>query len=142
MMSKVGVLVAISLIMTVGVYGLVAGIVKLDDLGLHLQQKSSAALKAIGNGLLVAAPKLMKTLAIVGTAAMFMVGGGILVHGIGAMHHIVESAQHGAAAVPGVGALLGWATPVLINAVAGLIAGGLVLLVVTGATRLFKRKAA
>ena len=141
-LTKIGVLVAIAIVMTVGVYGLVAGIVKIDDLGLHLKETSSKVLQAIGGFLLVAAPKLMRLLTIVGTAAMFMVGGGILVHGIGAMHHIVESAQQAAAAVPGVGALLGWATPVLINAVAGLIAGGLVLLVVTGATRLFKRKAA
>ena len=139
MMSKVGVLVAISMIMTVGVYGLVAGIVKLDDLGLHLQQKSSAALKAIGNGLLVAAPKLMKTLAIVGTAAMFMVGGGILVHGVPALHHVVEAAAHAAGTVPVLGGVLAAITPTLIDAVAGVVAGGLVLLGVTGVTKLFKR---
>ena len=136
--SKVGVLVAISLIMTIGVYGLVAGIVKLDDLGLHLQQKSSAALKGIGNMLLVAAPKLMKTLAIVGTAAMFMVGGGILVHGVPMLHHMQEGITTWAATAPG-GAVLGTVLSTLFDAVVGLVVGALVVAMVTGATRMFKR---
>ena len=135
MMSKVGVLVAISLIMTVGVYGLVAGIVKLDDLGLHLQQKSSAALKAIGNGLLVAAPKLMKTLAIVGTAAMFMVGGGILVHGVPMLHHTQESIIAMSAGVPGGGVI----ASTLFDAVVGLLVGALIVVVVTPLMKMFKR---
>ena len=139
--SKVGVLVAISLIMTIGVYGLVAGIVKLDDLGLHLQQKSSAALKGIGNMLLVAAPKLMKTLAIVGTAAMFMVGGGILVHGVPMLHHMQEGITTWAATAPG-GAVLGTVLSTLFDAVVGLVVGALVVAMVTGATRMFKRKPA
>jgi predicted DNA repair protein MutK len=138
LLSKVGVLVAIAIIMTIGVYGLVAGIVKLDDLGLHLQQKSSAALKTIGNMLLIAAPKLMKTLAIVGTAAMFMVGGGILVHGLPALHHMQEAVSAWAAAVPGGGAV----ASTLFDAIVGLAAGALVVVAVTGASRLFKRKAA
>jgi predicted DNA repair protein MutK len=139
-LTKIGVLVAIAIIMTVGVYGLVAGIVKIDDLGLHLKETSSKVLQGIGGFLLLAAPKLMRLLTIVGTAAMFMVGGSILVHGVPAMHHVVESAQHAAAAVPGIGGVLGAITPTLIDAVAGLIAGALVLLVVTVATRMFKRK--
>jgi predicted DNA repair protein MutK len=138
LLSKVGVLVAIAIIMTIGVYGLVAGIVKLDDLGLHLQQKSSAALKSIGNVLLIAAPKLMKTLAVVGTAAMFMVGGGILVHGLPALHHMQEAVSAWAAAVPGGGAV----ASTLFDAIVGLAAGALVVVAVTGASRLFKRKAA
>ena len=139
--SKVGVLVAISLIMTIGVYGLVAGIVKLDDLGLHLQQKGSAALKGIGNMLLIAAPKLMKTLAIVGTAAMFMVGGGILVHGVPMLHHMQEGITTWAATAPG-GSVLGTVLSTLFDAVVGLAVGALVVAVVTGATRMFKRKPA
>jgi predicted DNA repair protein MutK len=138
LLSKVGVLVAIAIIMTVGVYGLVAGIVKLDDLGLHLQQKSSAALKGIGNVLLIAAPMLMKTLAIVGTAAMFMVGGGILVHGLPALHHMQEAASALAGSVPGGGVI----ASTLFDAVVGVLAGALVVLVVTAGARLFKRKAA
>jgi predicted DNA repair protein MutK len=138
LMSKVGVLVAIAIIMTVGVYGLVAGIVKLDDLGLHLQQKSSAALQGIGKLLLLTAPKLMKTLAVVGTAAMFMVGGGILVHGVAPLHHLQEAVAASAAVVPGGGVI----ASTLFDAVVGLVAGALVVVVVTVATRLFKPKAA
>ncbi len=138
LMSKVGVLVAIAIIMTVGVYGLVAGIVKLDDLGLHLQQKSSTALQGIGKLLLLTAPKLMKTLAVVGTAAMFMVGGGILVHGVAPLHHLQEAVAASAAVVPGGGVI----ASTLFDAVVGLVAGALVVVVVTVATRLFKGKAA
>jgi predicted DNA repair protein MutK len=80
--KQASVVVAIAVIMTVGVYGLVAGIVKLDDLGLYLLQKKQSVSQAMGRGILWFAPKLMKTLSIVGTAAMFMVGGGILMHGL------------------------------------------------------------
>ena len=133
--SKVGVLVAIALIMTVGVYGLVAGIVKLDDLGLHWQQKSNTALQGMGKMLLIAAPMLMKTLAIVGTAAMFMVGGGILVHGTPFLHHMQESIVAMAAGVPGAGVV----ASTLFDAVVGLVAGALVVVVVTLASKMFKR---
>jgi predicted DNA repair protein MutK len=139
-MQQVGVLTAIAVIMTVGVYGLVAGIVKLDDLGLHLSQTRLGAMRALGRGLLAAAPKIMKTLTVVGTAAMFMVGGGILMHGIPPAHHFVESATQAAAALPGVGGVLAALTPTLINAFGGLVAGAIVLLAVTGASKLFKRK--
>ncbi len=138
--SKIGVLVAIALIMTIGVYGLVAGIVKLDDLGLHLKQKSNAALQGIGKLLLLAAPKLMKTLAIVGTAAMFMVGGGILVHGFPPLHHLQEAATAWGATLPG-GAVMAPVVSTLLDAVVGLVAGALIVVVVTIATRIFKRKA-
>ena len=133
--SKVGVLVAIALIMTVGVYGLVAGIVKLDDLGLHWQKKSNTALQSMGKMLLVAAPLLMKTLAIVGTAAMFMVGGGILVHGVPFLHHTQEAIVAMAAGVPGAGVV----ASTLFDAVVGLVVGALVVVVVTLATKMFKR---
>ena len=139
-MQQVVVLSAIGVVMTVGVYGLVAGIVKLDDLGLHLSQTGSAAMRALGRGLLAAAPKIMKTLTVVGTAAMFMVGGSILVHGVHAAHAPIESAVHAAGMVPVVGGLLAAITPTVIDAVAGLVAGAVVLLAVTGITRLFKRK--
>jgi predicted DNA repair protein MutK len=120
--ERVSVLVGISLIMTLGVYGLVAGIVKLDDLGLYLTQKASAAQQAMGRGILAFAPKLMKTLSVVGTAAMFLVGGGILLHGIPALGHAVEHFAEG----------LGWAGAIVSNlagGVAGLIAGAAVVLV-------------
>uniref|UniRef100_UPI002FE06ED8 DUF808 domain-containing protein n=1 Tax=Noviherbaspirillum sp. TaxID=1926288 RepID=UPI002FE06ED8 len=97
--QQVTVLAGIGLIMTVGVYGLVAGIVKLDDGGLYLTMKKgeggwSALQRRIGRGILVAAPYLMKSLSILGTAAMFMVGGGILTHGISVAHEFIEHVAH------------------------------------------------
>ena len=125
-LQQVAVLVGIAVLMTVGVYGLVGGIVKLDDLGLWLSGKASSAAQALGRGLLAAAPWLMKALSVAGTAAMFLVGGGILVHGIGPLHHAIE----GAGAAVAQGALGGvWqalATNAL-NAVAGIAAGAVVL---------------
>jgi predicted DNA repair protein MutK len=138
--QQVAVLVAIALVMTVGVYGLVAGIVKLDDAGLYLSRFSNGALKLLGNALLAGAPMLMKALSVLGTIAMFMVGGGILMHGVPALHHLVDTAAAAAATVPGVGGVLKAVTPTLIDALAGLIAGALALVVVTFATRMFKRK--
>jgi len=94
---QLGVLVAVALMMTVGVYGLVAAIVRLDDLGLALALRGSRGVRAIGRGILAAAPWLLRGLSIVGTAAMFLVGGGIIAHGIPAIHAITSSfAGHGA----------------------------------------------
>jgi len=124
--QQVAVLSSIALIMTVGVYGLVAGIVKLDDLGLWLNSKTSSVARAIGSGILRAAPWLMKGLSIAGTAAMFLVGGGILVHGVPAVHHWVEAAGAASAQWP-VGPLWEVLVPNLLNAVVGIVAGGLVL---------------
>lgn len=136
--NQFAVLVGISLIMTVGVYGLVAGIVKLDDAGLYLSQKTSAAARAFGRGLLVVAPWLMKTLSVVGTAAMFMVGGSILTHGVPVLHHAIQSATQAAAGVPAVGGVLAALTPTLLDALVGIVAGGLVLLLVTAGKRVWK----
>lgn len=122
--QQVIVMSGIAIVMTVGVYGLVAGIVKLDDLGLWLTQKSGAAAKGIGNAILRAAPYMMKGLSVIGTAAMFLVGGGILTHGVPVVHHWIESV--GAAA-----GSAGFAVPVLLNGVAGIIAGAAVLAVVS-----------
>ncbi|MCG2577458.1 DUF808 domain-containing protein [Dechloromonas sp. XY25] len=119
--SQVAVLAGIGVIMTVGVYGIVAGIVKMDDVGAWLLQKGSGAAKVVGKGLLLAAPKLMRLLTVLGTAAMFLVGGSILVHGIPPLHHAIE---HGAAMA---GALSGVAGMVL-DAVAGIVGGVLALL--------------
>ncbi|ATQ73334.1 hypothetical protein CR152_01545 [Massilia violaceinigra] len=140
--QQVAVLTTIAIVMTVGVYGLVAGIVKLDDAGLYLSERANGAARAFGRLLLSAAPKLMKTLSVVGTAAMFMVGGGILEHGIGALHHLVDDAATAAGAVAGIGPVLKAIVPTLIDAIVGLIAGALVLGVVMGAKRLFKGKQA
>lgn len=132
---QVAVLSAIAVLMTVGVYGLVAGIVKLDDLGLYLSGKTAAAARAIGNGILRLAPWLMKALSIAGTAAMFLVGGGILVHGFPALAHAIEALAHDMAA--GVGVLVSSA----LNGLAGVVAGAIVLGVVTLGQRLAGRKA-
>ncbi|MBD9464299.1 DUF808 domain-containing protein [Pseudomonas sp. Pdm06] len=118
--QQVIVLSGIAIVMTVGVYGLVAGIVKLDDLGLWLTQKPGQAAKSIGGAILRAAPYMMKSLSVIGTAAMFLVGGGILTHGVPVVHHWIE----GVAASAG-GA--GFIVPTLLNAVAGIVAGAAVL---------------
>ncbi len=129
--QQVIVLCGIAIVMTAGVYGIVAGIVKLDDLGLYLSRKSSALVRSIGNGIVSAAPYLMKTLSIVGTIAMFMVGGGILTHGLPPIHHLFEDWASYATVVPTFGQILQGVIPALLNVVFGLIAGGVVLLVVS-----------
>ncbi len=132
--ERVAVLVGISLLMTVGVYGLVAAIVKLDDAGLHLSQAQGAGAafqRRLGAGLLAFAPWLMKTLSVVGTAAMFMVGGGILVHGWPWLHHAVEGLEATAAAVPGVGVVLGSLSTAVVGALVGVAAGAVVVGVLT-----------
>lgn len=118
---QVAVLVGIAAIMTAGVYGLVAGIVKLDDLGFYLVRKASATAQAIGRGILRAAPYMMKALSVIGTAAMFLVGGGILTHGIPATHEPIYHLAEAAGAV-------GVAVPMLINGVVGILAGAVVLM--------------
>ncbi|MEX2977122.1 DUF808 domain-containing protein [Serratia fonticola] len=130
--QQVIVLCGIAIVMTVGVYGIVAGIVKLDDLGFYLARKRSALAQSIGRGIVSAAPYLMKTLSVVGTLAMFMVGGGILTHGLPPVHHLFTDWASYSMVVPGVGAILGGLTPTLLNAVFGLIAGGVVMMVVSG----------
>jgi predicted DNA repair protein MutK len=140
MSSRIAVLSVIALLMTVGVYGLVAGIVKLDDAGLHLSRRmGSGALdgtaRAIGRGLLLGAPWLMKTLSVAGTVAMFLVGGGILVHGVPPVHHAVEAAAQAVAGAAGIGGWLATVVQSILEALVGVIAGALVLLVVSLAKR-------
>jgi hypothetical protein len=123
--TRIAVLTGIGLLMTAGVYGLVAGIVKLDDGGLALTRSGSQALRALGRGILRGTPWLMKGLTIAGTAAMFLVGGGILTHGVPALHHLIVGLLHG---FDGATVTLG---ALLFDALAGLLAGALVLLAVT-----------
>ncbi|SDG25223.1 hypothetical protein SAMN05216571_10783 [Onishia taeanensis] len=123
LLQQVIVVSGIAVVITAGVYGLVAGIVKIDDLGLYLSQRGGRLIQATGRGLLAAAPKLMKTLSIVGTAAMFIVGGGILVHGLPLLHHGVEALAEHAAELPTTGAVLGPLSSTLLNAGIGLAAG-------------------
>jgi len=124
--TRVAVLVGIALVMTVGVYGLVAGIVKLDDLGLYLTRKGDGAgpAAAAGRGILAAAPWLMRFLSVAGTAAMFLVGGGILAHGIPALHHWTQHLEEG-------GGLVGSLAPTLVGLLTGVVAGGLLVGVVS-----------
>ena len=122
--------------MTVGVYGLVAGIVKLDDAGLASARAGPGACGALGRGLLTATPWLMKALSIAGTAAMFLVGGGILTHGVSAVHHLLEWVLHGAT---GITASLG---TLLFDGVAGLLSGVLLVLVMKLVHRLRGAQAA
>jgi predicted DNA repair protein MutK len=126
-MTQVAVLSGIAILMTVGVYGLVAGIVKLDDAGLHLNRRSGESTfvklqRALGAAILRTAPWLMKGLSVAGTAAMFLVGGGILVHGVPALHHLVENASMLAS--------------LALDAVAGVVAGAVVLAAVTQVQRI------
>lgn len=138
-MEKVGVLSVISIVMTIGVYGLVAMIVKIDDLGLYLSEQVSSFKQSIGRGLLAFAPILMKTLSIVGTIAMFLVGGGIINHAVPLLHHFTESTVDHAELIPQVGNIVGALTPTLINFAIGMIAGFVVLLVVAGIQKVWPK---
>jgi len=133
--TQVGVLAGIAIVMTVGVYGLVAGIVKLDDAGLYLFQKQGERLwprfmRWFGQGLISFAPWLMKALGIIGTVAMFMVGGGILLHNIPPLGAAVEHFAHNL--TPVMAAL----TPTIAGMLIGLVAGALVVVMVEGAKKL------
>ncbi|PLC48170.1 hypothetical protein CR159_19430 [Pollutimonas subterranea] len=140
------VVASVALIMTVGVYGFVAAVVKLDDAGLYLSQRHGdgvlhKATRGVGVAILSVAPYLMKTLSIVGTIAMFLVGGGILMHGIpGAetySHDLVHSATSGLAGA--LGSTINWVAPTLINALVGIIAGGIALVLVKLVQRILGR---
>jgi uncharacterized protein len=129
-LTQLSVLAAIGVVMTVGVYGLVAGIVKMDDAGLYLSRRPGAGVlarttQAVGRGMLSAAPGLMKLLSVVGTIAMFLVGGGILLHGLPFLHAVVE-----------------WISlPLMPDMLVGVVAGAVVLAGVTAvqrAARVFK----
>ncbi|CAL94557.1 conserved hypothetical membrane protein [Azoarcus olearius] len=147
--TQVAVLTTIALLMTVGVYGFVAGIVKLDDGGLYLSRKAGEGglrrlQRATGRGILAAAPWLMKSLSVLGTAAMFLVGGGILTHGIPGAHDVIHGAAHAVGGVPAIGPVLEAVAPTVLDGVAGVIAGALVLAGVTAvgkALRLVRARA-
>lgn len=131
LMQQVIVLSGIALVMTIGVYGLVAGIVKLDDLGLWMAQKPGQLVRDIGNGFVRTTPYMMKSLSVIGTAAMFMVGGGILTHGVPVVHHWIESVSQSIGGIS-------WLMPTLLNAIAGIIAGAVVLALVSVASKAWR----
>jgi uncharacterized protein len=141
--TQLAVLTGIAIVITAGVYGLVGGIVKLDDAGIYLSMREgSTAVRAlqrgIGKAILAVAPWLMKGLSLAGTVAMFMVGGGLLLHGFAPLQHAIEAQVLRLEGVSGTGALLAGLAPFVIDACAGLVAGALVLLGVTLAKRLLK----
>ncbi|MES1980383.1 MAG: DUF808 domain-containing protein [Pseudomonadota bacterium] len=134
------VLGSIAIVMTAGVYGLVAGIVKLDDGGLYLTQLQGEAAgrriqRSLGRGILAAAPWLMKGLSVAGTIAMFLVGGGIITHGLAPLHHFIEGLAAKA------GTVLGAITPLLMDAMVGVITGAIVLGVVILVKKVLPAKA-
>jgi predicted DNA repair protein MutK len=129
-LSQLTVLAGIAVVMTAGVYGLVAAIVKLDDAGLYLAQRPGsaawpAAQRRLGTVLLQAAPWLMKALSVAGTAAMFLVGGGILSHGIAPLHHALQNLAEAQ------GGLAGIVLPWVFDSLIGVVAGALVLAAVS-----------
>lgn len=138
---QAAVLAAVAVAITVGVYGVVALIVKMDDVGLHLAGRSNGGAQALGRGLVRTMPVLLKALSIIGTAAMIWVGGGIIVHGLHVFHftpipewieHSAEAAGH---AVPFAGAAVQWIVGAIGSGIVGLIVGG----VIVAAMHLFKK---
>ncbi|MCL6417212.1 DUF808 domain-containing protein [Aestuariirhabdus sp. Z084] len=131
--TQIGVVVSIAVLVTVGVYGVVAGIVKLDDAGLYLMANKSLGfqgdvVRSLGRGILSCCPYVLKTLTLVGTAAMFLVGGGILVHGLPGSHAVVHYVEQLAASLPVASGFISAITPILVDGLVGIVAGGLLVL--------------
>ncbi|MBK9071861.1 MAG: DUF808 domain-containing protein [Myxococcales bacterium] len=140
LVTRVGVLVVIAALMTVGVYGLVAGIVKLDDAGLHLASKPGRGAQRLGAFILAFAPRLMRFLSIAGTAAMFMVGGGILVHGLAPVASLLHAVETQLSAMPSVGGALAWLTAPIGNGLFGLLAGLAIVALLAAGGQLLRRQ--
>lgn len=132
---QAAILILVAIAITLGVYGLVALIVKMDDIGLNLARRNSSATRAIGRGLVSAMPGLLAGLSVIGTAAMIWVGGGIIIHGVEefgittlphALHHAAEAAGH---AMPFGGAVIEWLVGAIGSGIVGVILGGLIVAV-------------
>lgn len=142
--TKSIVLAVVAVMVTVGVYGAVALIVKADDFGVYLAQKQSSVARAIGNALVRGMPPFLKFLSLVGTFAMLWVGGGILIHGFaqfglaGPEHFLHGISESIAAAVPVVGGALAWLASATGATIVGLVAGWLTAIAVTGGSKLLK----
>lgn len=139
--TQVLVVSGLALLFTAGVYGLVAAIVKMDDAGMHLMQRPGEGAwhrftQKFGSGLLRSAAPLMRVLTVVGTIAMFLVGGGILMHGIPFLHHLTEYTDHWVGNLPTMTTVAGALVPTFINLLVGAIAGALVVLAVSAVSRL------
>lgn len=132
-LTRLGVLIAIAVLMTIGIYGLVAGIVKLDDAGRALAQRSSAVAQKAGNAILVFAPWLMRFLSVAGTAAMFLVGGGIISHGIPALHHLNEALIAGMAQPWSTLTGMAW------SGLIGIVLGAILVATITGFGMVFDK---
>lgn len=133
--TQIGVLTAIGLLMTIGVYGLVAGIVKLDDLGMWMSRTKGIA-RSVGTLILQGSPYLMRGLSIAGTAAMFLVGGGILVHKVKWIHHAIEPILHSVEhSVP----MLKTPTSMLLDGAVGILIGLLVVLCIQWVKQFFPK---
>ncbi|GAA4020768.1 DUF808 domain-containing protein [Actimicrobium antarcticum] len=146
-LSQVTVLAGIAFIMTVGVYGIVAGIVKLDDGGLYLTRRSGDGSgarfqRSVGRAILVAAPWMMKSLSVIGTIAMFLVGGGLLTHGMPGAHHLIAQVLQALSTVPLLGPVSAVIGAMFIDGVAGIVAGAMVLAGVTLVQRVMGKRAA
>ena len=132
---QAGALVVVGLALTVAVYGVVGLIVKMDDIGVHVARKASAAASILGRGLVKAMPQLLKILSFVGTAAMLWVGGGIIVHGLehfelNTVPHLIHELSEMAGHAPGIGAVTEWVTFAAGGAVVGFIVGSAITLIV------------
>ena len=132
---QAGALVVVSLLMTIGVYGVVGLIVKMDDIGVHLAQRRSSLISSFGRGLVKSMPYVLKGLTLIGTAAMLWVGGGIIVHGLqhfgwNTLPHLIEHFAAQAALLPGGGAIAAWLTFAACSAVIGFVLGGAVVAIV------------
>ena len=130
---QAAVLAAVGILITVAVYGVVALIVKMDDIGLHLAERRLSPMRTLGRGLVLGMPVLMKALSVIGTAAMIWVGGGIVVHGMEefgftalphALHHFAEGAGH---AVPTAGGAVEWIVGAVGSGIVGLVIGAVVV---------------
>lgn len=142
--TQIAVVTGIAALMTVGVYGLVAGIVKLDDAGLYLMRSNpqnglGGMKRSLGQGLVRSAPYLMKFLSVVGTLAMFIVGGGIVAHGLPGVQDGLHDLEQGVSQVPAMGAVLAVLTPVVVNTLVGVVAGALALAVVSVFKAMFRK---
>ncbi len=138
LLMQFAVLVGVGILMTIGVYGFVAGIVKLDDFGMVLMTRRGARTRRLGRFILLAMPYLMKFLSVAGTVAMFLVGGGILVHKIDFLHQFVQSVSNLASRVPVMSSIAEKATGMILESLIGLAAGGIVLAAVTLIKKGFK----
>lgn len=142
LVMQITVLAAVGILVTVAVYGVVAAIVKMDDVGLHLAKGSNGALRSVGRGLVAGMPVLMSVLAVVGTAAMAWVGGGILVHGLdhydqtalsSGIHHVADVAGH---ALPFAASIVEWVVTAFLHGLIGLLIGAIVVAAVTVISRI------